>query len=159
MLLAIFLFLSWRDKALHHFYRKCLKKVGITHERLEYKESIDRRWRCVDVCRSRVVFPCGRLSWLPVSFLLHVKYTLSYRIVCCRLNPACLPPVSQGPASVSCTTQGYPAGDKTCPPTCPPQRCTYQRHRPVIGNKALLSQSTYMLYFRFVSLICSRALR
>ena len=25
---------------------------------------------------------CGRLSWLPVSFLLHVKYTLSYRIIC-----------------------------------------------------------------------------
>ena len=25
--------------------------------------------------------PCGRLSWLPVSFLLHVKCTLSYRIV------------------------------------------------------------------------------
>ena len=25
--------------------------------------------------------PCGRLSWLPVSFLMHVKYTLSYRIV------------------------------------------------------------------------------
>jgi len=24
---------------------------------------------------------CGRLSWLPVSFLLHVKYTPSYRIV------------------------------------------------------------------------------
>jgi len=24
---------------------------------------------------------CGRLSWLPVSFLLHVKHTLSYRIV------------------------------------------------------------------------------
>ena len=24
--------------------------------------------------------PCGRLSWLPVSFLLHVKYLLSYRI-------------------------------------------------------------------------------
>ena len=23
---------------------------------------------------------CGRLSWLPVSFLLHVKYTLSYRM-------------------------------------------------------------------------------
>ena len=23
--------------------------------------------------------PCGRLSWLPVSILLHVKYTLSYR--------------------------------------------------------------------------------
>jgi len=25
--------------------------------------------------------PCGGLSWLPVNFLLHVKYTLSYRIV------------------------------------------------------------------------------
>ena len=25
--------------------------------------------------------PCGRLSWLPLSFLLYVKYTLSYRIV------------------------------------------------------------------------------
>jgi len=24
---------------------------------------------------------CGGLSWLPVSFLLHVKYPLSYRIV------------------------------------------------------------------------------
>jgi len=23
--------------------------------------------------------PCGGLSWLPVSYLLHVKYTLSYR--------------------------------------------------------------------------------
>ena len=29
--------------------------------------------------------PCGRLSWLPVSFLLHVKYTLSYRIVSYRM--------------------------------------------------------------------------
>ena len=25
--------------------------------------------------------PCGRVSWLPVSFLLHLKYTLSYHIV------------------------------------------------------------------------------
>jgi len=25
--------------------------------------------------------PCGGLSWLHVSFLLHVKYTLSYRII------------------------------------------------------------------------------
>jgi len=24
--------------------------------------------------------PCGRLSWLPVSFLLHVNYPLSYRM-------------------------------------------------------------------------------
>jgi len=28
--------------------------------------------------------PCGGLSWLPVSFLLHVKYTLSYLIVSYR---------------------------------------------------------------------------
>jgi len=28
-----------------------------------------------------VYFMWYRLSWLPVSFLLHVKYTLSYRIV------------------------------------------------------------------------------
>jgi len=28
--------------------------------------------------------PYGRLSWVPVSFLLHVKYTLSYRIVSYR---------------------------------------------------------------------------
>jgi len=27
---------------------------------------------------------CGGVSWLPVSFLLHVKYTLSYRIVLCE---------------------------------------------------------------------------
>jgi len=31
---------------------------------------------------SGIGLPCGRLSWLPVSFLLHVKYSLSYRIVC-----------------------------------------------------------------------------
>ena len=34
--------------------------------------------------------PCGRLSWLPVSFLLHVKRThyriVSYRIVSYRIN-------------------------------------------------------------------------
>jgi len=31
-----------------------------------------------------LVLLCGRLSWLPVSFLLHVIYTLSYRIVSYR---------------------------------------------------------------------------
>ena len=34
--------------------------------------------------------PRYRLSWLPVSFLLHVKYTLSYRIVSYSFN--CPPP-------------------------------------------------------------------
>jgi len=34
------------------------------------------------VSHSNFLFvPCGRLSWLPISFLLHVKYPLSYRIV------------------------------------------------------------------------------
>ena len=34
------------------------------------------------VSHSNFLFvPCGRLSWLPVSFLLRVKYTLSYHIV------------------------------------------------------------------------------
>ena len=34
------------------------------------------------VSHSNFLFvPCGRLSWLPVSFLLHVKYPLLYRIV------------------------------------------------------------------------------
>jgi len=31
--------------------------------------------------------PCGRLSWLPVSFVLHVKHTLSHRIVSYCLTP------------------------------------------------------------------------
>ena len=38
----------------------------------------------ISVLVSHFIFlfiPCGILSWLPGSFLLHVKYTLSYRIV------------------------------------------------------------------------------
>jgi len=27
---------------------------------------------------------CDRLSWLPINFLLHIKYTLSYHIVSCQ---------------------------------------------------------------------------
>ena len=39
------------------------------------------------VSHSNFLFvPCGGLSWLPVSFLLHTKYTLSYRIVLCRFE-------------------------------------------------------------------------
>ena len=29
---------------------------------------------------THMFIPCGGLRWLPVSFLLHVKYTLSYRM-------------------------------------------------------------------------------
>ena len=40
------------------------------------------------VSHSNFLFvPCGRLSWLPVSFLLHVKYPLSYRIVIVKNSP------------------------------------------------------------------------
>jgi len=40
-------------------------------------------WGHMKISRRNAItmLPCGRLSWLPVSFLLHVKYTLSYRIV------------------------------------------------------------------------------
>jgi len=46
--------------------------------------------------------PCGRLSWLPVSFLLHVKYTLSYRIVLSNLAVASPRPLSRrhSPANI-----------------------------------------------------------
>ena len=30
-------------------------------------------------CFNVLFIPCGRLSWLHVSYLLHVKYTISYR--------------------------------------------------------------------------------
>ena len=42
-----------------------------------------------------LLVPCGGLSWLPVSFLLHVKYTLSYRMIdrivgdMCPISYAC----------------------------------------------------------------------
>jgi len=42
---------------------------------------------CQNLC-SKCVSPCGILSWLPISFLLHVKYTLSYRIVSCTRTQA-----------------------------------------------------------------------
>ena len=43
------------------------------------------------VSHSNFLFvPCGRPSWLPVSFLLHVKYPLSYRIVSYPSEPLVL---------------------------------------------------------------------
>ena len=73
-----------------------------------------------------------------------------------RVNPPCdLPPVPSGhhaSAKVACT-QGYPSaaaargagcagggGERASCPAPGAARCAYQRHRPVIGNKALLSQ-------------------
>jgi len=43
--------------------------------------------------------PCGGLSWLHVSFLLHVKYTLLYRVVSyCTRSSA----VAERPRDTSC---------------------------------------------------------
>jgi len=46
-------------------------------------EAIQTRSIARPLCDSRAscFIPCGGLSWLHVSFLLHVKYTVSYRIV------------------------------------------------------------------------------
>ena len=67
----------------------CIRKV--IYNRSEEKKSqcsvfFQRIFNVLIVCKcfTHVIkctwFPCGGLSWLPVSFLLHVKYTL-YRIV------------------------------------------------------------------------------
>ena len=48
--------------------------------------------------------PCGRLSWLPVSILLHVKYTLSYRIVSYLGSPCCPYPTLESPLLLDITT-------------------------------------------------------
>ena len=37
-------------------------------------------------CFNVLFIQCGRLSWLHVSYLLHVKYTISYRIVKLKRN-------------------------------------------------------------------------
>ena len=49
-------------------------------------EAIQTRSIARPLCDSRascnfLFVSCGGLSWLPIRFLLHVKYTLSYRIV------------------------------------------------------------------------------
>ena len=53
-------------------------------ESAEYTKPCSGRasgWHDIVTCQRLVCFiPCGRLSRLSVSFLLHVKYTLSYRI-------------------------------------------------------------------------------
>jgi len=43
-------------------------------------------YRCIFSFTFYFLFiPCGRLSWLPVSFLLHIKYTLSFCIRNCMM--------------------------------------------------------------------------
>jgi len=60
--------------------------VGPTLNKLILLLSLDCRWSCFSIyffvrLKKNFFVPSGRLSWLPVSFLLHVKYTISYRIV------------------------------------------------------------------------------
>ena len=52
------------------------------------------------------VCPCGGLSWLHVSFLLHVKYTALYRIVSYRI-------VSDFPSTVSGHSHSLTASSRT----------------------------------------------
>jgi len=57
--------------------------------RIDHGTGPDLSWNLYLV-RFSLIFlfvPCGGLSWLHVSFLLHVKYTISYRIVSCTLCP------------------------------------------------------------------------
>ena len=55
--------------------------------------------------------PCGRLSWQPVSFLLHVKYALSHRIVT-RGQSNLTKSASRGAHS---PVRGHPRGSKVVP--------------------------------------------
>ena len=65
---------------------------------------------------------CGGLSWLPVSFLLHVKYTLSYRIVYWPSTGGLLHLVQRGGGWV-----GYG-------PTQSPPHCTKCNSPPINGQ-------------------------
>ena len=52
--------------------------LNITNEYVLYLQRIYNIYSLVIFVGN--IYHCGRLSWLPVSFSLHVKYTLSYRI-------------------------------------------------------------------------------
>jgi len=61
------------------------------YPRHSHQSLLPRRWKHISYHASRCVLvrfsliflfvPCGGLIWLHVSFSLHVKYTISYRIV------------------------------------------------------------------------------
>ena len=56
--------------------------------RWQWRDSFSQ-WRITvwTYCILDLLFvPCGGVSWLPVSFLLHVKYTPSYRIVSSQMT-------------------------------------------------------------------------
>ena len=64
-----------------------LLPTGLPHD-----NGLDRTYHAHHFIFSFTIFlfiPCSKLSWLPVSFLLHVKYTLSYRIVSYRIVYGC----------------------------------------------------------------------
>jgi len=83
---------SWRVHSAVHtlIFSHPLCITGLSMIRRTSASRIRRRCQ---VEGGRFTF-CGRLSWLTVSFLLHVKYPLSYRILtiastcCCILYPA-----------------------------------------------------------------------
>ena len=64
--------------------------------------------------------PCGELSWLPVSFLLHVKYTLSYRIVQAKLQNTAFWVISvSGDANYDDTVHWLPVTTRQQSSHCP----------------------------------------
>jgi len=52
------------EQSLQEVYLVAVVKVALHHS-MSFFVSCEFFW----------YFPCGRLSWLPVTFLLHVKYT------------------------------------------------------------------------------------
>ena len=67
----------------------CIQRKSYYQSGLDWWQSLLPVWKCLGILRLQAA-PCGRLSWLPVSFLLHVKHTLSYRMRIARSTCALL---------------------------------------------------------------------
>ena len=83
--------------------------------------------------------PCGRLSWLPVSFLLHVKHTLSYRIVSYRINFFLLPTKFLQPVNLAILTI-WPLFNPLAVPA-PHRLSTFLAHQPSPHWKSHIAHS------------------
>jgi len=79
--------LYWADAGACQWWSLERDTVAVVNKMLRRRVSQSlqtRHWvisESLESIKNTVNKSCGRLSWLPVSFLLHVKYTLSYRIV------------------------------------------------------------------------------
>jgi len=66
------------------FHRRFILPTGLPHDKRDWTGPIMLIILFLVLHFNFLFVPCGRLSWLPVSFLLHVKHILSYRIVSYR---------------------------------------------------------------------------